>query len=154
MAVQQECDIEIPYYETVPTYEEFWKSHLIPNTPCVIGPSLTENWTSRKEWIVPTGNTLENEPQFKPNYKYLRDHFGSATGQVAKCDERHFTDQERIEMKIKDFVDIWEGDDGKESVYYLKDLHLMKMFPEDNFYHVPTLFEGKRNAKKKKVFTY
>lgn len=136
-----DSDLSIPYYHTAPSYEEFWNKHLITNLPCVIGPSMTQDWKSRKEWIVPTNNENKEKPQFKPDYNYLRDRFGSASGQVAKCNKRHFTDQVRVKTSFKDFADLWEADDGKESLYYLKDLHLMKTFPEDKFYSVPELFE-------------
>lgn len=142
--IEMNSDLTIPYYPTAPSYEEFWKNHLLTNLPCVIGPSMTKEWKSRKEWIVPTHNENTGEPQFKPDYNYLRDRFGSASGQVAKCNERHFTDQVRVKSSFKDFADLWQADDGKESLYYLKDLHLMKTFPEDKFYSVPELFEGMR----------
>ncbi|KAI8347679.1 hypothetical protein BD560DRAFT_338441 [Blakeslea trispora] len=137
-------DSDITYYEIPPTYQEFLENHLIPNKPALIGPALTQDWIARKEWIVPVSDELEsgsNLPKFKPNYAYLREHFGKAEGQVAKCNKRYFTDQERIPMTFSDFVDLWEQDDGKESVYYLKDLHLVRLFPNDIAYTVPTLFE-------------
>lgn len=137
-------DVEIPYYDTPPTYQHFLQHHLIPNKPCVIGPSLTHDWKARKEWVVPTTAKDPKRPIYKPNYKYLRDRFGSAKGQVAKCNERHFSDQERKPMSFHDFTLLWERDDTKESLYYLKDCHLFKHFPEDDCYTVPYLFEGKR----------
>lgn len=135
-------DLEIPYYEIPPNYEEFFKKHLIPNLPAVIGPKLIEQWECRKKWIVPT-NDKGNGPKYKPNYSYLRDHFGTAKGQVARCNKRHFTDQERESMSFKDFVDLWEADDGKESLYYLKDCHLANTFPNDEFYTLPDIFQGR-----------
>ena len=138
-------DPDIPYYEIPPTYKEFLENHLIPNKPAIIGPSLIQDWKARKEWIVPVSEKTDSNqlfPKFKPNYAYLREHYGRAEGQVAKCDKRHFTDQERISMTFSEFVDLWEQDDGKESVYYLKDLHLVQLFPNDIAYTVPTLFEG------------
>lgn len=139
-------DLDIPYYSEPPTYKEFLELHLIPNKPCIIGPRLIDHWKARKEWVVPTGNTGDLEPQYKPNYSYLREHYGSAEGQVARCDKRHFTDQERTVMPISEFVDMWESDDGKPSVYYLKDMHLQQAFPNDEFYTVPHVFEGKKKA--------
>lgn len=137
-----ESNSEIPYYETPPSYEEFLEKHLIPNLPAVIGPKLTEHWESRKNWVVPTHDT-GNGPEYKPNYSYLREHFGTAEADVARCNKRHFTDQERKAMSFKDFVNLWEADDGKVSLYYLKDCHLVKTFPGDKFYTVPDIFQGK-----------
>lgn len=131
----------IPYYSEPPTFDEFLQCHLIPNKPCIIGPQLIDHWKARKEWVVPT-NAPEDAPQWKPNYAYLRDHYGSAEGQVAMCNKRHFTDQERTIMPFADFVNLWEADDGRPSVYYLKDMHLQQAFPQDHFYKVPHLFQG------------
>lgn len=136
-----ESDLDIPYYETPPSYEEFLQKHLLPNLPAVIGPRLTEHWESRKKWVIP--NDKVDGPKYKPNYSYLRDHFGSAKGQVAHCNKRHFTDQLRKSMTFKDFINLWEADDGKESLYYLKDCHLAKTFSDDIFYTVPDIFQGK-----------
>lgn len=142
----QNDDLDIPYYSEPLRYDDFLRFHLIPNKPCVIGPRLIDHWKARQEWVVPTtndSNAYDNRPQFKPNYKYFREHYGSAEGQVATCNKRHFTDQERTIMPIAEFVDIWESDDGRPSVYYLKDMHLQQAFPDDLFYKVPHLFEGK-----------
>lgn len=128
----------IPYYEEVPSYEDFLKNHLIPNRPALIGSKLT----CRKSWVMPT-NQEEEGPLFKPNYAYLREEFGSAKGQVAKCNKRHFTDQKRTAMSFEDFVDLWEADDGKESLYYLKDCHLARTFPDEKYYDVPDILKGK-----------
>ncbi|KAL9537694.1 hypothetical protein MBANPS3_011546 [Mucor bainieri] len=138
-------ELDIPYYDTPPTYDEFLKNHLIPNKPCIIGPSFTQNWKANKEWIVANvSNSNENsqhQPKYKPNYIYLCQQYGTAQGQVARCDKRHFTDQERTEMSFADFCEKWQEDDGKASLDYLKDLHLQKTFPYDKFYTVPDLFE-------------
>ncbi|KAI8991079.1 hypothetical protein BDF20DRAFT_842532 [Mycotypha africana] len=138
-------DLHIPYYEVPPTYEEFLENHLIPNKPCIIGPAFIDNWKARKEWIVPVDNldeVAENiRPKYKPNYQYMRKHFGSAESQVAKCNQRHFTDQWRESMSFEQFADLWEADDGKESLWYFKDFHMMRTFPDDKFYKVPNLFE-------------
>lgn len=135
-------ELEIPYYEIPPTYEEFLENHLIPNKPCIIGACFTRDWKANKEWIVPVVHDSEQEPKYKPNYMHLRKQYGTAQGQVARCNKRHFTDQERTEMSFADFCTQWEEDDGKPSFDYLKDLHLQKTFPDDNFYTVPNLFEG------------
>ncbi|KAG2214205.1 hypothetical protein INT46_010440 [Mucor plumbeus] len=134
-------ELEIPYYEIPPTYEEFLRNHLIPNKPCIIGPCFTRDWKANKEWVVPVVHDSEQEPKYKPNYIYLRKQYGTAQGQVAQCNKRHFTDQERTEMSFAEFCTQWEEDDGKPSLDYLKDLHLQKTFPDDKFYTVPNLFE-------------
>ncbi|KAI9482804.1 MAG: hypothetical protein EXX96DRAFT_478609 [Benjaminiella poitrasii] len=140
-------NLDIPYYKVPPSYSDFLKNHLIPNKPAIIGPALIDSWKARKEWIVPIDTpapstaTTDLQPKFKPNYAYLRDHFGSAQGQVAKCDERHFTDQHRTVQTFAEFIKTWEADDGKPSLYYLKDFHLAKAFPDNHFYQVPYLFE-------------
>lgn len=137
-------ELKIPYYENPPSYDDFLKNHLIPNKPCIIGPVLTENWNARKEWVVPTSQEC---PKYKPNYTYLRDHYGTVEGMVAKCSKRDFSDQHRTPLSFSEFTDLWEADDGKPSQYYLKDLHLAKAFPQDPFYQVPDLFEGEARAK-------
>lgn len=131
---------DIAYYETSLDYKDFLEKHLIPNQPALFGPKLTQDWKARKEWVVPHH---DSSPQFKPNYNYLRDHFGDAQVQIAQCHVRHFTDQERCEMNFKEFCQLWEADQGKESEYYLKDWHFVKAFPDEEAYQVPDIFKGK-----------
>ncbi|KAI8636662.1 hypothetical protein BD408DRAFT_448262 [Parasitella parasitica] len=145
MAGPESSELEIPFYDIPPTYKEFLKNHLIPNKPCIIGPRFTSSWKANKEWIVPTTDSaVDNKtlaPAYKPNYDYLCQQYGTAQGLVARCDRRYFTDQERIEMSFADFCKKWEQDDGKPSQDYLKDLHLQKIFPGEEFYGVSDLFE-------------
>lgn len=146
MAGSADDELDTPYYEIPPTYEEFLKNHLIPNKPCIIGPSFTSSWKANKEWIVANDTNghegKQHQPRYKPNYKHLCQQYGAAQGQVARCNKRHFTDQERTEMSFADFCAKWQEEDGKPSLDYLKDLHLQKTFPDDEFYTVPDLFEG------------
>ncbi|KAI9253249.1 hypothetical protein EDC94DRAFT_567180 [Helicostylum pulchrum] len=130
----------IPHYDEPPSYKEFLEKHMTPNRPAVIGSKLSEHWPCQKDWVIPTNNTAPDTPRYKPNYSYLRNKFGTTEGQVARCNKRHFTDQQRKCMTFKAFVDLWEADDGKESLYYLKDCHLARTFPQDEFYTVPDIF--------------
>lgn len=136
----------IPHYDEPPSYKEFLENHMTPNRPAVIGSKLSEHWSCQKDWVIPTNNTAPDTPRYKPNYSYLRNKFGTTEGQVARCNKRHFTDQQRKCMTFKAFVDLWEADDGKESLYYLKDCHLARTFPQDEFYTVPDIFRGKSNV--------
>ncbi|KAI8983023.1 hypothetical protein BDB01DRAFT_792083 [Pilobolus umbonatus] len=133
--------IDIPYYSTPPAYDYFHQHHLLPNKPALIGPTLTAGWKARNEWVSLTGNDKDCEPNYRPHYEYLRHHFGQAIVQVAECNKRQFTDQERREMTMSEFVSIWERDEGKNSNEYLKDWHFVQSFPNENNYTVPSLFE-------------
>ncbi|CEP19279.1 hypothetical protein [Parasitella parasitica] len=136
-------ELGIPYYDKPPTYKKFLKNHLIPNKPCIIGQRFTCTWKANKEWIVPTTNVSTEilAPAYKPNYKHLCQQYGTAQGQVAQCNKRYFTDQERIKIENIFAINFIKEADGKPSQDYLKDLHLHKTFPADEFHTVPDLFE-------------
>ncbi|CAG8509108.1 4032_t:CDS:1 [Paraglomus occultum] len=128
----------IPYLDTPPTYEDFFRFYLYPNIPVLIGPALTENWRARQEWTGIIENRQErckdrdknkdniddnnhdtnrNENVHRirresqnvvPNFAYLRQRFGDAQVSVANCSQRYFTDQPRVHMKFCEFIDIWK----------------------------------------------
>ena len=35
---------------TVP-YQNFFQKYLLPNKPCIFSATLTEKWTSRRDWV-------------------------------------------------------------------------------------------------------
>ncbi|RCH89735.1 hypothetical protein CU097_003477 [Rhizopus azygosporus] len=132
---------DIVYYEAVPSYKEFLERHLVPNQPAMFGPALTKDWNARKEWVIPNEQAM---PRFKPNYAYLKSRFGNTRVQVAECNKRHFTDQERSEMTFAEFCQLWEANEGKKEKsgnYYLKDWHFVKAFPDEGAYEVPKVFK-------------
>ncbi|KAI8885983.1 Clavaminate synthase-like protein [Backusella circina FSU 941] len=132
-------NVEIPYYEEPPSYQSFLEKHLKPNIPALIGPALTKEWKARKEWVVANDTQDEQSPRYKPNYDYLRQKYGATKVQVARCNKRHFTDQERSEMTFTEFSLLWHGKEPCD--YYLKDWHFVKALPEEKVYTVPDVFK-------------
>uniref|UniRef100_A0A0E0JJW8 JmjC domain-containing protein n=1 Tax=Oryza punctata TaxID=4537 RepID=A0A0E0JJW8_ORYPU len=63
---------------------------------------------------------------------------------VADCSSREFSDQKRLEMSMREFVDHWVGNssngDSDGSLLYLKDWHFMKEYPAYVAYTTPTFF--------------
>lgn len=128
----------VPYYVEPPSYDHFLQNHLLPNRPALIGPALTQDWRARKEWVEPTNAHGAHTPAMQPRLEYLRQQFGEAKVTVADCQERDFNDQKRVDMKFKEFIDMFST--GR---YYLKDWHMVKAFPNYHAYKVPDIFAGK-----------
>jgi hypothetical protein len=142
----------IPYYEEPPSYQTFLEKHLKPNIPALIGPALTKEWKARKEWVVANDTQDEQSPRYKPNYDYLRQKYGNTKVQVARCNRRHFTDQERSDMSFIEFSLLWNGKGPSD--YYLKDWHFVKALPEEKAYTVPDIFEGKKKENRNYYYCY
>ncbi|KAG9284137.1 hypothetical protein G9A89_022911 [Geosiphon pyriformis] len=139
---------EIPYLVEPPSYQDFFNHHLLPNFPLLIGPSMTENWRARKEWVIDVENenqkitTFSSNPvddlitpvsnhnslalgaKVRPNFEYLRSQFGEALVCVADCSKKYFTDQARSKMLFKEFIDIWRKTSLEISNITAKDLSL------------------------------
>lgn len=62
-------------------YENFWAKYMYPNKPVIIR-GLTKAWRSRN-WIQ----------DGKPDFARLMQDFGSDEICVAKCGQKHFSDQ-------------------------------------------------------------
>lgn len=50
-------------------YKLFFENYLLPNMPCMFGPSVTEIWKSRDQW-------MENDA---PNFRHLKSKFGNGS---------------------------------------------------------------------------
>ncbi|ORX59455.1 Clavaminate synthase-like protein [Hesseltinella vesiculosa] len=127
----------IAYYDDPPSYSTFLNKHLLGNQPAVIGPKWIDHWPARQNWIQPLAGQGDHQPQWQPDYEYLRRTFGQAKVQVALCDEQEFSDQKRIDMTFDEFVTQWQQ---PGSLHYLKDWHFAKAFPDQVMYQVPELF--------------
>lgn len=57
----------IPKISHVLSYEDFFRTYLLQNCPCILAPIFTENWRSRKEWCTEDGT---------PNFDFLETQFG------------------------------------------------------------------------------
>ncbi|KAF9425943.1 JmjC domain-containing protein 4 [Podila epigama] len=126
---------EIPYCSTPPSYREFLEKYLEPNIPVLIGPTLTQNWRARQEWVTAEG---------KPDFERLRNQLCLEPVQVpvADCHAKDFTDQKRSTMDLRDFLDQWQAlsECGQPARIYLKDFHFVKTFPTFHAYETPEIF--------------
>uniref|UniRef100_A0A7N0ZYL9 JmjC domain-containing protein n=1 Tax=Kalanchoe fedtschenkoi TaxID=63787 RepID=A0A7N0ZYL9_KALFE len=126
-------------------YEEFVERYLSKNQPVVLA-GLMGDWRACSDWVSPDG---------RPNLPFFSTHFGLSKVQVADCNTREFTDQKRVEMSVKEFIDHWlllgadkDPDDGsrqdsicsQNSQLYLKDWHFVKEYSEYVAYRTPIFF--------------
>ncbi|WCJ36106.1 2-oxoglutarate and iron-dependent oxygenase JMJD4 [Euphorbia peplus] len=117
------------------SYEEFVAKYLAKNQPVVL-TGLMDDWRASKDWVTPNGC---------PNLHFFSTHFPNSIVQIADCGVRDFTDQKRVEMTLKEFIDHWvestdASDSDSKSVLYLKDWHFVKEYPEYVAYKTPLLF--------------
>ena len=110
------------YFDEPQNYDKMFCEILLKNQLCVIGQKATSSWKSRNLWVTAEG---------KPNFAYIKDHFGEAFGPVANCNKEEFHSHHKEEMKVKDFIEYWE--DFAKSDYssekqclYLKDWHFTR----------------------------
>lgn len=110
------------------TYQEFFENHLIKNMPCIV-QNVTTTWECSEKWI-------KNECL---NYEYLSQTYGELEAPIANCNEILDYAQRTTNVKVSDFMSYLQNDQ-KNSLLYLKDLHLKKLRPNDKFYTVPKIF--------------
>jgi len=124
---------EAVHYKSPLAYDEMFKTILMKNQLCVIGPEATKNWRSRQLWVKPDGT---------PNFEYIKENFGDVTAPVADCSRVEYNAHSKLEMTVKDFVDYWEdygakSYDKNERCLYLKDWHFTRDFPKYKAYTPP-----------------
>lgn len=109
-------------------YDYFYKDYMLKNLPCVI-KNISSNWECNDHWVK--NDTI--------NYDYLIDKYGDIEAPIADCDKIYFNAQCKNDMKVKDYMTYLKSE-KKDKLLYLKDWHLKKLLPNDNFYEVPQIF--------------
>ena len=126
--------------------------YLATNTPVIIS-GLAGPWRAARDWTInpyldapsSMGASGARVTPAAINVPAIADEIGMATGCVALCGQREFTDQKREEMSVAAFLQAAfsgaDQDDGR--LYYLKDFHVLGATLETGLappYVCPSLF--------------
>lgn len=111
----------------------FAREYMAKNEPVVI-KGVTNAWPSNKLWIKRLDNT--------PDFEYMSKEFGKSIVQVAKCGERYFSDQKRVTMTLREFLEDMQANPPCDhlSATYAKDWHFVREFPGCTAYYTPEQF--------------
>lgn len=110
------------------SYQRFFENHLLRNLPCIV-QNVTTSWECSEKWI-------ENDCI---NYQYFKETYGDLEAPVADCNDILDYAQRTTNKKVSEFLTYMQSNQ-KKNLLYLKDLHLKKLRPNDNFYAVPKIF--------------
>ncbi|BGP29773.1 hypothetical protein JCM10296v2_001519 [Rhodotorula toruloides] len=97
------------------SYAHFRRHHLIPNKPCLVSPSLVEDWQIQRR-ITRGDSTLD--------WEYLQESFGRFEAVCVDCEgpgEGREGDEAEVRT-FSDLLELWKA--GKGRTKYLKDWHL------------------------------
>jgi hypothetical protein len=131
----------ITYLETVPSYSQFRREHLLKNEPCLITADLVKSWPAFALWVTSPKELSPSYSPSQPNLDYICTHYGDDVVPVAICSSRSFSDQERQERPLREVIGLWKSGDGKG--LYAKDWHLAKSVRKKGcppFYETPQIF--------------
>lgn len=120
-----------------PSYDQFLKSCLEPNRPCLISPELVASWKAFSLWTKKN----EKDGTEEINWSYLKEAYGDQMVTVAQCLSRDFSDQERTQRPFSEVIDLWTSGEGEG--LYVKDWHLAKALDQKglpSFYETPDIF--------------
>lgn len=119
----------IPTLDENVSYDFFFQNHMYPNIPCLI-KNVTTGWESANKWTI-------ND---RPNFDYLSNQYGNCQVTIYKCNEKYFNSQKTYQSTFKSYLDNWNKLKTENQLHYLKDWHLKRERPQDNFYVVPKYF--------------
>lgn len=131
---------EFKFENTIPiitnnqvSYHKFFEENILSNQACVI-KNVAQNWVSFLHWTE----------DGKPNLEYLLKKYGNCTVTKYDCNKQYYNSQEAKDCFFKEYINYWNQYilHGEQRLFYLKDWHLKKQFPEDNFYEVPLYFKS------------
>lgn len=125
--------------DALPTYQEFYDRHLLPNVPCLIkarkdgcsGFDLSK-WKISSEWVTTDGLV---------DIDSIGLHVETMVP-VSSCEKRHFNSQECREMPFSEFSSYWkDGERREKELLYLKDWHFRRDCPDfEAYYETPAYF--------------
>lgn len=124
----EEIKIEILDYNKI-MYNDFYNNVLLRNQPCLI-KNVSLDWECTNKWI-------ENN---KINFEYLSYEYGNLEAPVADCGSIKFNAQTKSIMTVGEYISYLKNASNRKELLYLKDWHLRRLRPKDNFYDVPTIF--------------
>ncbi|XP_075991778.1 jumonji domain containing 4 [Anticarsia gemmatalis] len=110
------------------SFLDFFSNFMIKNTPCIIR-NIASEWECTKKWVC------NNEI----NYDYLKDKYGNLEAPVADCNNIQYNSHCKIDMKVTEYMDYMKHHKDNR-LLYLKDWHLRRNKPDDNFYEIPIFF--------------
>ncbi|XP_076316913.1 jumonji domain containing 4 isoform X2 [Tachypleus tridentatus] len=116
-------ETDAKYIDNQISYQDFVVQFLIPNLPCKFASQFTESWRSRKEWV---------NSEMKPDFSFLKDHFGMAAVPVANCNYKVYNSQHKEEMYLENYIKYLETvkdmnwDFSSKPCLYLKDWHFVR----------------------------
>jgi hypothetical protein len=114
--------------------QEFWAKYQEPNRPVIV-KGATKGWRASKEWVV-----TDESGRRMPNFSLLKQLFGDDEVCAARCAEKHFSDQKREEMRMRDFLDCWQAGRRRDELLYVKDWHFARLHRDYNAYECPEIF--------------
>ncbi|KAI8428085.1 hypothetical protein MSG28_002363, partial [Choristoneura fumiferana] len=120
-----DCDIQI--VKDI-EYEKFYEDFLYKNLPCVIR-NTSSHWECSTKWMK--SDSIDCD--------YFMNNFSQLEAPVADCDKIVYNAQTKQILTVIDFMKYLESEE-RDTLLYLKDWHLKKLRPNDNFYEVPSIF--------------
>ena len=113
------------------SYSDFFQQFMVKNVPCLIR-DLMSDWPATRDLI--------NDKQ-EPNIEFFET-LENVQVPVADCSAKYFNSQEKISMTLKEYLSYWRSSrqDANTNLYYLKDWHFVKQFPEVQLYTTPEYF--------------
>ncbi|XP_063376463.1 2-oxoglutarate and iron-dependent oxygenase JMJD4 [Cydia fagiglandana] len=120
------CDVSILPKDI--EYSKFYKNYIYNNLPCIIR-NISSNWECSTTWVK--DDTI--------NYGHFIDKYGDLKAPVADCGTIAYNAQTKNDLNVSDYM-MYLKTKEREKLLYLKDWHLRRLRPDDNFYEVPVIF--------------
>ncbi|CAI5745626.1 unnamed protein product [Peronospora destructor] len=113
---------------TTLSYDDFCVRYMAPNRPVLLH-NVTDKWFAKTaQWR--DGQNI--------NFKYLKEHYGTALAPVVSGDVAEYGAEDRWSMRLDEYLDLIESKTvGKK---YLKDWHFVHAFGHD-IYETPPFFK-------------
>ncbi|CAH0404945.1 unnamed protein product [Chilo suppressalis] len=90
--------------------------------------SISDNWECTRKWVK--DDTI--------HYDYLTNAYGDLEAPIADCNNVAYNAHCKTIMKVSNYMEYLKQ--NNEQLLYLKDWHLKRLQPNDNFYETPMLF--------------
>lgn len=121
------ADCDVQFLKEI-EYSKFYEDFLYKNLPCVIR-NISSHWECSTKWIK--SDSID--------YDYFINNYSDLEAPVADCSKIAYNAQTKQILTVDDFMKYLESKE-RDSLLYLKDWHLKRLCPNDDFYEVPSIF--------------
>jgi len=138
---QEKSKIKVHRFDKPISFDKFFNHGLIENNICIFSSWLTKSWSCRNKLI---SKNIEGKDEL--NHEEMLKVGADSLVPVSRCSPNEEICYEKDVWKLNDYLNYLKSFQASQNsakpIFYLKDWHFTKQFPDFDLYDIPTYFSS------------